>query len=156
MRRPALALLPLLAVLVSGCGSGAVQVPVPAADSATTALCARLKLPTSVHGLKRRDTSPKSPLVAAWGDPAIALRCGVPRPSADLAQLRTRLVHLDDTDWLPTSDTRPITFIAVGRQVYVEVTVPAEYQQNNPAGDVLLDLIPAIKAAIPAQPDNAL
>ena len=161
MRRPVIALFPLLALTLTtltGCGAGAVQVPVPAADQAATALCTKLAadLPAKVHGAERRSTSPSSPLVAAWGDPAIALRCGVPRPSADLAQARSRLVQLDDIAWLPTSDARPITFIAVGRQAYVEVTVPAEYQRNNPAGDVLLEFLPAIRAAIPPQPDNAL
>jgi hypothetical protein len=33
------------------------------------------------------------------------------------------------------------------------VTVPPAY---NPAGDVLLELTPAIKAAIPVKPDGAL
>jgi hypothetical protein len=157
-RRPGIGraarLVPLLigAVLpAAACGDGAVQVPAPSPDAATSRLCAGLRLPEKVHGEKRRDTSPSSPLTAAWGSPAIALRCGVPRP----ATLRpaSELVTINGIDWFGTPADRPVTFTAVGRQAYVEVTVPPKY---NPAGDVLIELGPAIKSTIPAKPEGQI
>ncbi|GAA0576575.1 DUF3515 domain-containing protein [Actinomadura livida] len=140
-----------LALVAAACGGGAVQVPVPQPDAATQRLCEGLRLPANVHGQERRDTSPESPLTAAWGSPAIALRCGVPRP----ASLRptSELVTINGIDWFGYPADRPVTFTAVARQAYVEVTVPPKY---NPAGDVLIELGPAIKATIPAKPEGQI
>ncbi|MES9606647.1 MULTISPECIES: DUF3515 domain-containing protein [Actinomadura] len=146
-----LAVLGCLALFAAACGDGTVQVPVPNPDAATRRLCQGLRLPEKVHGQKRRDTSPDSPLTAAWGSPAIALRCGVPLP-ATLRQT-SELVTINGIDWFGQPSERPVTFTAVGRQAYVEVTVPPKY---NPAGDVLIELGPAIKATIPAKPEGQI
>jgi hypothetical protein len=140
-----------LALLAAACGDGAVQVPVPSPDAATQRLCQGLRLPEKVHGRKRRDTAPDSPLTAAWGSPAIAVRCGVPRPPA--LRPASELVTINGIDWFGQPVDRPVTFTAVGRQAYVEVTVPPKY---NPAGDVLIELGPAIKATIPAKPEGQI
>ncbi|WP_339156650.1 DUF3515 domain-containing protein [Actinomadura luteofluorescens] len=140
-----------LALLAAACGDGAVQVPAPSPGAATQRLCQGLRLPEKVHGQKRRDTSPDSPLTAAWGSPAIALRCGVPLP-ATLRQT-SQLVTINGIDWFGQPADRPVTFTAVARQAYVEVTVPPKY---NPAGDVLIELGPSIKATIPAKPEGQL
>ncbi|WP_345019899.1 DUF3515 domain-containing protein [Actinomadura keratinilytica] len=149
-RGAALALLPA-ALLLSGCGAGAVQVPVPTPDTATARLCAGLRLPEKVRGQQRRDTDPESPLTAAWGSPAIALRCGVPRP----AGLRpdSQLMTINGVDWFGVPADRPVTFTAVARQAYVEVTVPAKYA---PPGDVLIELGSAITATIPEKPEGQI
>ncbi|CNE10004.1 secreted protein [Mycobacterium tuberculosis] len=144
------AALAVVAVLAAGCG-GAVQVPVPSPDAAGTRLCEGLRLPEKVHGQERRDTSPDSPLTAAWGSPAIALRCGVPRPAA--LRPASQLVTINGIDWFGTPTDRPVTWTAVGRQAYVEVTVPPKY---DPAGDVLIELGPSIKATIPAKPEGQI
>lgn len=138
-------------VLAAGCGEGAVQVPVPHPDAATARLCQGLRLPEKVHEQERRDTSPSSPLTAVWGSPAIALRCGVPRPAA--LHPRSQLVTINGIDWFGVPADRPVTFTAVGRQAYVEVTVPPKY---NPAGDVLIELGPSIKTTIPAKPEGQI
>ena len=123
----------------------------PSPEAAVARLCEGLRLPEKVHGQERRDTSPDSPLTAAWGSPAIALRCGIPRPP----QLRpaSELVTINGVDWFGVPADRPVTFTAVGRQAYVEVTVPAKY---NPAGDVLIELGPSIKATIPPKPEGQI
>jgi hypothetical protein len=148
--RAALPAVPL-ALLLAGCGNGAVQVPVPSPDAATARLCAGLRLPEKVHGESRRDTSPDSPLTAAWGSPAIALRCGVPRP----ATLRpgSQLMTINRVDWFGVPADRPVTFTAVARQAYVEVTVPAKY---SPPGDVLIELGDAINTTIPKKPEGQI
>ncbi|WP_089324786.1 DUF3515 domain-containing protein [Actinomadura meyerae] len=152
-RRPRLAamLLAGLALPLAGCGDGAVQVPVPSPDAAVARLCEGLRLPAKVRGQERRDTSPGSPLTAAWGSPAIALRCGVPRPAA--LKPESQLVTINGVDWFGVPVDRPVTFTAVGRQAYVEVTVPPKY---NPAGDVLIELGPSITATIPPKPEGQI
>lgn len=139
------------ALMAAACGDGAVQVPVPQPDAATQRLCEGLRLPEKVHGQPRRDTSPKSPLTAAWGSPSIALRCGVPRPAA--LRPTSALVTINGIDWFGYPVDRPVTFTAVARQAYVEVTVPPKY---NPAGDVLIELGPSIKATIPKKPEGQI
>jgi Protein of unknown function (DUF3515) len=142
-----------LLVLVTGCGTGAVEAPVPRPPAAIARLCQNLRgrLPQRVHGRAHRATTPKSPLVTAWGSPAIVVRCGMPRPAA--LRPTSQLVVVNGVSWLPVPPDRPVTFTALGRQAYVEVTVPAAYQ---PPGDVLIELAGPIKAAIPANPDGSL
>ncbi|MFC0041259.1 DUF3515 domain-containing protein [Actinomadura rayongensis] len=142
---------PLLATTLAGCGAGAVAVPVPAADATTTRLCEGLRLPERVHGEKLRGTSPASPLTAAWGSPAIALRCGVPLPAG--LRPTSQLQDINGLSWFGVPADRPVTWTAVGRQAYVEVTVPPKYA---PPGDVLIELGEAIAATIPAKPEGRL
>ena len=144
----------LTAALLAGCAAGAVQVPVPSPDPAAARLCAGLLPPHKVHGQTGRTTSPKSRLVAAWGSPAIALRCGVSRPPA--LQPTSQLVTVSGISWFAEPADRPVTFTAVGRQAYVEVTIPAKYTEHSPPGDVLLELTAAIKAALPEKADGEL
>lgn len=138
---------------LTGCGSGAVEVPPPAPGPTTVRLCAALhgRLPATLHGESRRTTRPESALTMAWGSPAIALRCGVPRPVA--MRQTSELVTVNGISWFPQPRDRPVTFTAVGRQAYVEVTVPASYA---PQGDVLVELTSAIKAALPPKPGGEL
>ncbi|MEU5878079.1 DUF3515 domain-containing protein [Spirillospora sp. NPDC047279] len=147
MRALALGLVTLLTA--AACGQGAVRIEPPKPDPATARLCEGLRLPEKVNGLSRRDTEPDSPLTAAWGAPAIALRCGVPRPAA--LQPVSRLMTINGVDWFGQPADRPVTWTAVARQAYVEVTVPAKYA---PPGDVLIELGEAIKATIPAKPEG--
>ena len=150
-RRLWFALALVSALLVAGCGEGAVRVPVPTPDPAVARLCAGLRLPETVLGAKRRDTSPDSPLTAAWGSPAIALRCGVPRPAA--LRPDAQLVTVNGVDWFGEPADRPVTFTAVARQAYVEVTVPRKY---SPPGDVLIELGRPITATIPTKPEGQI
>ncbi|GAA4228785.1 hypothetical protein GCM10022254_19620 [Actinomadura meridiana] len=151
MRRTLPGVLACLALMAAACGDDAVQVPVPQPDAAVQRLCEGLRLPEKVHGQERRDTSPSSPLTAAWGSPAIALRCGVPRPRS--LKPMSELGEINGVLWFGRPVDRPVTFVAVGRQAYVEVTVPPKY---NPAGDVLIELGPLITATIPAKPEGQI
>jgi hypothetical protein len=136
-------------VVLTGCGAEAVEVAVPKPDAATTKLCERLRIPDKVDGQKRRSVTPKSALTAAWGSPPIGFRCGVPLPEHDPLE---QTVSIDGVIWLPTPANRPVTYTAVGRQAYVEVTIPPTYvNQGRIAGEILMDFNPAIKKAIPAK-----
>jgi hypothetical protein len=146
-------LLTVLSPLVTGCGAGAVEAPVPQPPASVARLCHALRdrLPQKVHGRARRTTTPTSPLVTAWGSPAIVVRCGVPRPTA--LRLTSELAVINGISWLPVPPDRPVTFTAVGRLAYVEVTVPPAYA---PPGDVLIELAGPIRATIPATSDGSL
>jgi predicted small lipoprotein YifL len=140
-------------VTLAGCGTGAVEVPPPSPDASVTRLCDGLRgrLPDTLGGQSRRETRPESGLTAAWGTPAIALRCGVPRPPS--MRQTSGLVTVNGISWFPLPPDRPVTFTALGRQAYVEMTVPAKYA---PPGDVLVELTGAIKAALPAKTGGEL
>ncbi|WP_231330752.1 DUF3515 domain-containing protein [Actinomadura graeca] len=127
------------------------EVPPPRPDAATERLCQGLRLPEKVHGQSGRDTSPDSPLTAAWGSPAIALRCGVPRPPT--LRPESQLVTINGIDWFGEPVDRPVTFTAVARQAYVEVTVPAKYA---PPGNVLIELGGPIGSTIPQKPEGQI
>jgi hypothetical protein len=136
----------LAAMILSACGLDAVRVPLPSPDAATAGHCRALhqRLPQRLHGQPRRATRPESVLVAAWGTPAIALRCGVPRPRTLTPTAEVAVV--DGLSWLPEPPGRPARFTTVGLRGYVEVTVPPAYAP--PAG-VIGELGPSIKAALP-------
>ncbi|PRH75919.1 DUF3515 domain-containing protein, partial [Streptomyces solincola] len=102
-------------------------------------------LPSTVAGRDRRDTDPSSPYTAAWGDPALVLRCGVPRP-AEMDNPKASGAEISGVDWVlekqPDGGYRATTSF---RTAYVEVALPPEY------GDVaaLVDLAEAVKRAVP-------
>ncbi|GAB3675188.1 hypothetical protein GCM10027589_45300 [Actinocorallia lasiicapitis] len=119
--------------------------PPPAPEGKAAELCAGLKLPAKVDGHDRRDTDPQSPYVSAWGSPAIALRCGVPRPvNAD--GIIGDVVDIDGLPWLPEAGDRPATWTLVAHETYVEVTIPGKYTpQGRPVGEILSEFSDALK-----------
>lgn len=118
----------------------------PTPDAAAARLCGALKVPETLDGHKSRSTTPDSPYTRAWGSPAIALRCGVPVPAHPQTET---IVTIDGVDWLPQPADTPVTFTTLHRQTQVEVTIPAAYTTDHPAGDILIGLTSSIKAAIP-------
>ncbi|EDY46261.1 conserved hypothetical protein [Streptomyces sp. SPB074] len=124
-------LLPL--VTVAGCSSSdsasgsAAKAAVPAPGAAAAKACRKLRaeLPEHVDGLGKNDPAPESELTAGWGDPAIILRCGVPRPAA-LDDPKTDGVGVDGVDWaIVHEDGGPYRLYTTLRIAYVEVTIPA-------------------------------
>lgn len=138
-RSLALATLGLVALGLSACGR---TVAVPAPDSPSP-VCTEVTLPETVNGAGLRPTS--EPGTAAWGEPPITWRCGVPRPGQLAAD--SALLEVDGIAWLPVPAQGGDVFYAVSwptadAPVYVEVAVPDAYAA--PA-DVLLDLAPALR-----------
>lgn len=97
-------------------------------------------VPGKVLDAKRRDTTPKSDLTAAWGDPPIELTCGV-APPAGLATAQSQCFEVDGVGWFAEQATNGYVFTTIGRKLYVEVTVPVHYQ---PEANALTDLSDAI------------
>jgi hypothetical protein len=141
-------------VLLAGCGGGPVDVTPPTPDTEVQAQCRTLldALPAEVDGQESRDISPADALAAAWGDPPIELRCGVPKP--DALTPTSFCLEVDGVGWLPTVDgqeddmTSPpdatAVFTTIGRTAYVEVSVPPEW---SPQPDVLPEMAHAVKTA---------
>ncbi|MFC4560296.1 DUF3515 domain-containing protein [Nocardiopsis mangrovi] len=152
MRRVAVGATVAGLALVSGC-SGTVEVPVPDPQGAAAEQCRALVegAPDELFGEARATVEPESPYTAAWGDPPIALRCGVERPAGLLPD--SELMVVDDIAWLPQPPDRPTLYTAVGREAYVEMTVPPSY---GPPAEALVAVSALIADGVPALPGGEL
>ncbi|MGY0018936.1 DUF3515 domain-containing protein [Streptomyces sp. cg35] len=147
--------LPALSLMIaaaSGCAStdDAPAATVPTPDAKVTKLCRNLHelLPQKVDGLERNDPEPHSELTAAWGSPAIILRCGVPWPDAVLKK-GSMPATVDDVEWVVEGlDDGAQRMTTGGRLAYVELTIPKKQVSLGGAGP-LVDLAQAVKKAIP-------
>ena len=114
----------------------------PSPDAAAQAACVRVfaKLPVQLGDLAPRRTDTDSSFVAAWGDPAIVLRCGVARPALLGSPQAAQLLDVNGVIWQPDPQRNATVYTAVDRSVYLEVTVPAGADQPLP------ELAPAVQA----------
>ncbi|MDT0471858.1 DUF3515 domain-containing protein [Streptomyces griseoviridis] len=145
--------LPALALLIAaaGCSSAddGTRAAVPDPGAKVTELCQNLDgtLPSEVDGEGRRDPEPASALTAGWGNPAIILRCGVPRP-AEMDDPEADGVEVEGVGWLlQKRDDGSYRFTTTLRRAYVEVTIPKARTGDGMAP--LVDVAPAVKKAIP-------
>ncbi|WP_376984091.1 DUF3515 family protein [Aquipuribacter hungaricus] len=139
-------LLGLAAVaLVPGC-AGPVQVT--AAPEGSSDACADVLalLPAELAGQPERET--RGAGTAAWGDPAVLLRCGEEPVLASTQPCVSVPGGGEDVDWVVlASDDSGSIVRTFGRDPSVEVEVPATYGPAPVA--VLPDLAEAV-AAVPA------
>ncbi len=148
------ALYAVLGSLLASCGDGEVAVASPTADDTTTTDCTRLvaALPDEVDGEPSRPVTPDEGVTAAWGDPAITVRCGVVEPTGLRPDSFCFVVN--DVGWYAASDGRPldgmerpagtVVFTTIGRSPYVEMTVPPD-SSRNPV-DPLTDVASAVRS----------
>lgn len=152
-RRPgAVARLPLLVLLLlapAAC-SDTVSVDAPRVSGADARACSELvdQLPSRVADQRRRDADPGDGYAAAWGDPAIELRCGVPSP--DGFDKFSACQRVNGVDWFVpesqlTGKPADITMTTVGRVPRVEVSLPEDYW---PPANAMADLATATKKAL--------
>ncbi len=128
---------------------GLTPVPAPAARSAD---CARLlaALPAEVDGgdagdLDRRTiAAPAPPGTAAWGEPAVVLRCGLQRPIELTAS--SRLLDVSGVQFLELPGPASSSWIVVDRSVYVAVTLP-----DSVGSGPLQQLAGAVRKTLPRQ-----
>lgn len=137
-----------------------VKVPLPQPPSEVRAQIERVcrdlqkQLPDKVLDAKTRKTVPDSDLTAAWGDPGIVLRCGVPkpvslRPDDPRYDPTQNVAGVNGVDWTFTflGEGKGVRFTTLHREVNVEVTVPAKYgQQTGP----LTAFAEPVKRTVPA------
>ncbi|TNM42858.1 DUF3515 domain-containing protein [Nocardioides albidus] len=145
-RRPHLsrvALLLPLTVLVAACG-GPVEVEVPRLSAADRAACEDFAadLPGTLADEKRVEIDPDDAPAAAYGDPAIVVRCGVATPKGfDLAascESANGVGYYIPEEQYDDQDL-DLTVTAAGYRPRVEVTIPARYRPNaGPAAMAVL------------------
>lgn len=145
----------MLLGLLAGCvGEATVTAPTP--TGAVAQACATLvrSLPQQLRDEPRRQTRPESPYVAAWGDPAIVLRCGVDLPAS--YQGSAVLSVINDVSWLAGPDSDQLqggaTFTTLDREAYVEVFVPPDYA---PASGALAELGGAVAETLREEPGSS-
>lgn len=138
MRRlsgPRLARLPAVLALAVAVGCSATdapaKVPVPSPPAEEAAFCHALdkKLPKTVAGHDRSDPEPGSELTAGWGDAAIVLRCGVPRPER-MSDPQADAVDVDGVNWLLEERDSGPRFTTTYRKAYVEVTLDERFMHD--------------------------
>jgi hypothetical protein len=138
----------LLAVLgLSGCAGSNVHVDGFAVSGADRAACRQLltTLPAKVDDQSRR-TVTGSTYAAAWGDPAIVLRCGVPLPKGAAGD---PCITRNGIGWtVPPGQAdqlgRDLVMTLAFRSPVVQVSVPATYRPNGPSA-VMADLDSAVR-----------
>lgn len=157
MARRAMALGLLLPL--AACSPGPVHVAAPRGSDTCTRLHAAL--PATVAGQDRRPTDPERATVAAWGDPAIVLRCGVARPRTltqtsevtTASPLAVQPGSAQDVHWYVRTTDDGSVWTTADRSVFVEVRVPAKY---GPQPAPIVDLVPAVGAVPQADPGRIL
>jgi hypothetical protein len=102
-------------------------------------------LPSTLAGLGRRGADSAAAGVAAWGDPAVVLRCG----TGAIGPTTLPCVSIDGVDWVVVAqgDDGAARLATFGRVPAVEVEVPGAYA---PAPPVLTGLSDAV-AALPTE-----
>ena len=99
--------------------------PVPSLTAAAARACAQVgsALPKDLAaGVSRRPTTPDSPTTAAWGVPAITLRCGTDPGSA-----LDEPFEFDGVRWAMHDSGASRTWTTIGTRVAVQVVVPDHY-----------------------------
>lgn len=140
----------VLAALLGACGHGetvAVDRFEVSATGRTQCRALLEALPDRLADQSRR-TVTKGAYAAAWGDPAIVLRCGVGRPK-DFDKF-SECQRADGVDWfVPDSviddQSADAVMTTIGRDPAVEVRLPAHYRPTGSAA-VMVDLAPVLKA----------
>ena len=142
-----------LGTLLSGLAGcvGTVEVPPSRAQgdppAAERRACEELveALPQAI-GDQARDEVTGNPLGAAWGDPAIVLRCGVDSP-ADFTPIST-CQEINGVLWFVpegqvTDQSADVVATSMGTLPRVDVSIPAELR---PPQGILTDLSDALRA----------
>ncbi len=140
----------MAAASLAGCSPGPVKIAPPAAEPAGSQLCAALhdRLPKRVGDLERRRTEPSSNRTAAWGEPAVVLRCGVGPPEGFRPEVAS-VVEVNGVSWYQHIAGATIEWVVVDRPVHVELAVPRTYDGQ---GAILADLTVAITTTLPKRP----
>ncbi|MFE2560447.1 DUF3515 domain-containing protein [Streptomyces sp. NBC_00090] len=140
----------VLLLAATGCSSSdaGASVAVPRPPAAEAAFCQALEkeLPDTVAGLERSDPEPGSELTAGWGDGAIVLRCGVPRPEK-MSDPNAQAVEANGVNWmLERPEGSGPRFTSTYRKAYVEVTLDERYAHD---ATPLADLAAPVAKAVP-------
>ncbi|WP_345749636.1 DUF3515 domain-containing protein [Streptomyces sp. ODS28] len=137
---------------VAGCsGSSGPPAPKPSGQAAQACRALHGQLPDAVDGQQRISLDPASTYTAAWGDPAIELRCGVPKPEkltpgSEHYNPTAEAMEVNGVSWLLEKQDDGWRFTTTDRAANVEVTVPGDYK---PEAGVLTEFAAPVKKAVP-------
>jgi Protein of unknown function (DUF3515) len=133
-------------LLLGACGVGAVDVGAEQPPEGDRDACRLLlnALPQRVADQPGREVEPQDGWGAAWGDPAIVLRCGVAPPDGFDAVATCTTV--EGIDWY-VPDTPPeanadVTMTTVHREPVIEVSLPAAHW---PPAATLVDVADTVR-----------
>ena len=138
-----------LVLLTVGCSDSPPEIHAPELSAADAQACRDFvaDLPDTLAGQESVEVTGDTEYGAAWGDPAIVLRCGVALPKDYAgAPCITRngigwSIPLEQADELGVDVVMTLAF----RTPVVQLRVPAAYRPESPA-DVMADLDPAVRA----------
>jgi hypothetical protein len=121
--------------------------PPPALSAGQQQACQELisALPTDLGDLRARPVDSPSPYVAAWGEPAVTLRCGIARPPSFVATADVQ--QINGVSWFAERRGSTTAWVVVDRPVYVEVLAPAAE-----ASAPVARLSTAVTAALKSRP----
>lgn len=114
--------------------------PTPAASTQAACVKVLAELPVQLGSAAPRRTATDSSFVAAWGDPAIVLRCGVAKPAIFGTAAAPQPLDVNNVIWQPDAQKSQTVYTTIDRSVYIDVTVPAGADQPLPL------LAPAVSA----------
>lgn len=136
---------------------GPVTVAAPAANPAADAPCTSVigHLPLTLSGMAARPARSTWPYVVAWGNPAVVLVCGVPRPPALTPGSSAQTIGVDGVFWLPVQRKDVTVWTTIDRAAFVQVTVPRSYAQPPlaPIADAIASALPAVCVVDPNETD---
>jgi hypothetical protein len=118
--------------------------PPPALPASGQKACRELvsALPVTLGDRPARPVDSSSPYVAAWGEPPVVLRCGVPRPAA--LRPDSEVLDISGVTFFAAPRGATTAYTTVDRSVYVEVVAPSG-EASGPAAR----LATAISRALP-------
>ena len=135
MRSAGTAALWCAVLVLAGCArTVALDEPSPTGADRDTCLALMAELPDQVLDQDRRRVEPGR-FSAAWGDPVITLRCGVPKPPTMTAA--SPCLEANGVGWFTERAEGGSLYTTLGRQTYVELAVPTAYA---PESGALIDL----------------
>jgi hypothetical protein len=107
-----------------------VSMAAPTLSERDTPACRALiaQLPDAIRDLRRRPVTAGPEQNAAYGDPAVTVACGTPKPAVPPT---ADLLIMDGVCWYPAQGREATVFTAIDRETPVQVTVPASYSQGG-------------------------
>jgi hypothetical protein len=135
----------LLALLLASC-AGSYDVDEYPTVPGTEVDCKALFADVPQHVAEQGRLNVPGQVAAAWGDPAIILRCGVEKPAALTPS--SQCFDVSGVGWLAESTADGYLFTSIGRTFHVSVEVPKTY---DPAADALADLATSVKKHDPEE-----
>lgn len=118
--------------------SAPVEMAAPALSGRTAQACLALtsQLPAQVRNLPARRVSAGPEQNAAYGEPPLTVACGIAQPQmceklgeTGCVPLDTELLVMNEVCWYAARSGADATFTTMDREVPVQVTVPASYEQ---------------------------